>query len=363
MVRSAGAAALGAGVSGCGKAPEGRAASTGGLPRSGPDGSAVARRAREAARVRPFAGDRQAGVSTPQQSHVLLLAYDLAEPRPAALRTTLGRFASALPGLVEEARRAALTVTVAVGPGLLRTARVPHLPVFAGDRLDPAGCGGDLLVQFCAADPATVAGAAGELTRRTAGGVRWRQPGFLPPTPPGQTPRNVLGFKDGTANPAPEECEHWVWDSRGGTYLVVRRVHVGVADFAALPLSRQEEVIGRHRADGAPLGGSRERDRPDMFAKTPQGRYVIPPHAHIRAAAPHLDGGARMLRRGYSYDNGADDRGLLFLAYMRDPALFVRVQQRLAERDELSRFIEHRGSAVGYVLPGAAGRPLGAGLV
>jgi deferrochelatase/peroxidase EfeB len=205
---------------------------------------------------------------------------------------------------------------------------------------------------------------ATRLSRLAVGDIRWRQDGHLPPTPPGETPRNLLGFKDGSANPTPEECERWVWDGRGGTFVVVRRIHVDADRFGRLPKTRQEEVIGRHRASGAPLGGRREREDADIFAKTPQGRYVIPLHAHVRAASPRLDGGARMLRGGYSYDNGPDDRGLLFVAFMRDPALFVRVQERLAERDELSGFTRHRGSAVAYVLPGAAaGRPLGAGLV
>ncbi|MFJ4873377.1 hypothetical protein [Streptomyces sp. NPDC088757] len=126
-----------------------------------------------------------------------------------------------------------------------------------------------------------------------------------------------------------------------------------MADFTRLPLERQEQIIGRHRGSGAPLGGTREHDEADVFAKTPEGRYVIPLRSHVRAASPRLDAGARMLRRGYSYDDGPEDRGLLFLAFMRDPALFVRVQQRLAVRDDLSRFGEHRASAVAYVLPGA----------
>ncbi|MDW4908694.1 Dyp-type peroxidase [Streptomyces sp. ADMS] len=94
-------------------------------------------------------------------------------------------------------------------------------------------------------------------------------------------------------------------------------------------------------------------DDVDIFAKTPQGRYVIPLRSHVRAAGPRLDAGARMLRRGYGYDAGPDDRGLLFVAFMRDPVLFARVQHRMTATDELSRFTEHRASAVAYVLPGA----------
>ncbi|MFF8616168.1 hypothetical protein [Streptomyces sp. NPDC015350] len=67
-----------------------------------------------------------------------------------------------------------------------------------------------------------------------------------------------------------------------------------------------------------------------------------------------------MLRRGYSYDNNPHDHGLLFLAYLRDPALFTRVQERLAADDAMNPFIEHRASAVAQVLPAPPpGKPLG----
>ncbi|MER5362286.1 hypothetical protein [Streptomyces sp. NPDC002785] len=80
----------------------------------------------------------------------------------------------------------------------------------------------------------------------------------------------------------------------------------------------------------------------------------MPATAHVRLASPRFDGGARMLRRSYSYDDGPTDRGLLFCAFMRDPAQFTRVQNRMAARDALNPFLQHRASAVAYVLPGAA---------
>ena len=42
-----------------------------------------------------------------------------------------------------------------------------------------------------------------ELDRLSYGAaqIRWAQAGFLPRTPPGETPRNLMGFKDGTINP------------------------------------------------------------------------------------------------------------------------------------------------------------------
>lgn len=349
-----------------------------------------------------FRGPRQAGVTTPQQTAALVMAYDLAPSvRGAggvrALREVFGRWTRALAEVLDGelapptpvqateikhvggAGKSRLTATVAIGPrlpGLLCVAApraLRELPPFPDDRLDPAYGGGDLLLQLCADDPAVTAAAAGALTRLAGDTLRprWRQTGFLPPTPAGQTPRNLLGFKDGTQNPTPKECERWVW-SDDATFLVVRRVHLDMAGFARLGTGRQEEIIGRHRASGAPLGRHEhehheyeyEYDDIDIFAKTPQGRYVIPLGAHVRAASPRLDAGARMLRRGYSYDAGPNDRGLLFLAFMRDPALFARVQHRMTATDDLSRFVEHRGSAVAYVLPGALpGEDLGARLL
>ncbi|WP_406118159.1 Dyp-type peroxidase [Streptomyces sp. NBC_00989] len=320
-----------------------------------------------------FRGARQAGVTTPQQPAVLVVSYDLApdlygRAGRRAVRDVLARWSRALDAEPAPAR---LTATVGIGPllpgrlGVSAPDALREVPPFPGDRLDPARCGGHVLVQLCADDRRTTEQAATTLTGLAAEALRprWRQTGFLSPTPAGQTPRNLLGFKDGTENPTPQEREKWVW-AGDSTFLVVRRVHIRVGDFSRLAPRRQEEIIGRHRADGAPLGRRHEHDDVDIFAKSPQGRYVIPLHAHVRAASPRFDGGARMLRRGYSYDEGPDDRGLLFLAFMRDPALFVRVQQRLAERDDLSRFIEHRASAVAYVLPGArAGEDLGARLL
>ncbi|WP_049656151.1 Dyp-type peroxidase, partial [Kitasatospora sp. MY 5-36] len=203
---------------------------------------------------------------------------------------------------------------------------------------------------------------------RAAGATaRWTQSGFLARTAGGATPRNLFGFKDGTANPDGTESGQWVWGPPGpyehGTVLVYRRIRMDTAAFAALPVDHQEQVMGRRAGDGAPLTGTAEHDEPDIYAKNPDGSYLIPATAHVRLSSPRLDGGARMLRRGYNYDDGPGDRGLLFCAFMRDPAQFTRVQNRLAARDALNTFIEHTASAVAYVLPGAPeGGTLGEGL-
>ncbi|MGF1430384.1 Dyp-type peroxidase [Kitasatospora sp. LaBMicrA B282] len=312
---------------------------------------------------------RQPGIDTPQRPQLLLLAYDftgpMGAPGAAALHTLLADWTDTLAATP-------LTATLGIGPAL--SGRIPltaptafaDLPPLPGDRLDPARSGADLLLQLTGDQAASLGATADRLDRR-AGDLltpRWRQAGHLPPTPPGETPRNLFGFKDGTANPAGTDEDRWIWlpdgPCAGGTFLVYRRIAMQTDAFGALSVDRQEAVIGRRRDDGSPLGGTGEHDDPDLYAKTPDGRYVIPAAAHIRLSNPRLDGGARMLRRGYTYTDGPDDQGLLFCAFMKDPALFVRVQQRLAAHDALTPFVEHRASAVLYVPPAApAGAPLG----
>ncbi|MGW4807669.1 Dyp-type peroxidase [Kitasatospora sp. NPDC004272] len=325
----------------------------------------------------PFHGARQSGVVHRQLPATRLLALDLpADADRGALRTLLAGtgdvLARAADGTLADARLAGtppVTSLAAVGPALAARLRLPapetlaELPAFPGDRLDPARGGGDLLLQVSAEHPWTTGVLAEHLlTAATAAGaaLRWQQDGFLPPTPDGGTPRNLFGFKDGTANPDPADPALWHQD---GTVLVYRRIRMDTAAFAALPADGRELAMGRRADTGAPLTGSAEHDDPDIYAKHPDGSYVIPAGAHVRLSSPRLDGGARMLRRGWSYDDAPADRGLLFCAFMSDPALFTRVQTRLAERDALAPFLAHTASAVAWVLPGVReGGVLGEGL-
>src|SRR6185436_12868516 len=109
---------------------------------------------------------------------------------------------------------------------------------FPADRLDPARSGGDICVQACADDPQVAVHAIRNLARIGFGtvAIRWSQLGFgktSSTTPGAQTPRNLMGFKDGTRNIAGDDTkrldEHvWVgagdgadWMT-GGSYLVAR---------------------------------------------------------------------------------------------------------------------------------------------
>ncbi|MER7764520.1 Dyp-type peroxidase [Streptomyces sp. NPDC097619] len=365
-------AAAGAALA-CGGATAGGgcAAPSGGAARVA--GAAGARGKRSSAASGPesargFHGARQAGIRTAQTARVSVVAFDLdpgvrGAAGAARLRTVLVAWTKYL--AAETAARPGLEATVGIGPGLpakvgvRAPALLRELPAFPGDRLADRWSGGDLVVQM-GAPGADAAGRAVDGLTGLGRGVlrpRWRQVGFLPDHGAGRTPRNLLGFKDGTVNPTPAESERWVWvpsgADRDGSYLVVRRIRLLVDRFAALSPSRQEAIIGRHRASGAPLGHDEEHEPIDLFAKTPEGRYVLPADAHVRLAHSRLDGGARMLRRGYSYRDGPQDQGLLFLAYMKDPAIFVRVQERLAASDALGKFTVHEGSGVYFALPGA----------
>jgi deferrochelatase/peroxidase EfeB len=198
--------------------------------------------------------------------------------------------------------------------------------------------------------------------------VRWSQLGFgrTSSTSRAQaTPRNLLGFKDGTANLKAEDVQalaRHVWVAgdragepswlRNGTYLVARRIRMLIEVWDRTSLGDQEQTIGRRKASGAPLG---ERDE---FATLKVDR--LPADSHVRLAAPSSNGGAALLRRGYSFTDGLDDRlgqldaGLFFLSFQRDPDAFVRIQRQLGSNDALNEYIKHVGSGVWAIPPGAS---------
>ncbi|MBF6170599.1 Dyp-type peroxidase [Nocardia blacklockiae] len=339
--------------------------------------------------VEPFYGRHQGGVATVPQSHAAFVGLDL---RPGtgredivgllriwtgdAARLTAGRPALADTEPELAARPARLTVTIGFGPGLfdaagLAAARPPWLrplPGFPIDRLDPAFCGGDLLLQVCADEVTTVAHAVRVLCKSVTSlvSVRWVQRGFRD-APRGSTMRNLMGQVDGTVNLAPgsAEFDRLVWDDgavrpwlSGGTSLVLRRIAMHLDTWDELDVEGRELSVGRRVATGAPLTGTREFDEPDFAAVDRFGIPVIPASSHI-ARAHHVTESERFLRRGYNYDDApapgaVSNSGLLFAAYQRDvDAQFLPVQRRLAEFDALNTWTTPVGSAVFAVPPGA----------
>ncbi|HWB69626.1 MAG TPA: Dyp-type peroxidase, partial [Solirubrobacterales bacterium] len=183
------------------------------------------------------------------------------------------------------------------------------------------------------------------------------------------TPRNLMGFKDGTANIRAEDGEamdRFVWVGaegpawmRGGSYMVTRRIRMLLEVWDRSSLEDQEQTIGRAKYSGAPLGGSTEFEPLDLEA-TEGGRAAIPADAHVRLASAPFNDGERILRRGYSFTDGVDERlgeleaGLFFVCFQRDPEKqFVAIQRRLGSSDALNEYIKHVGSAVFAVPPGA----------
>ncbi len=342
-----------------------------------------------------FDGEHQAGIVTPAQDRLHFAAFDVVSERPedvrallrawteAARRMTAGRpagpvndVALAPPDDTGEAiglTAAHLTVTFGFGPSLFddrfglatrRPSALRDLPPLPGDELDPARSGGDLCVQACADDPQVAFHAIRNLARIARGTavIRWSQLGFgrTSSTSRAQdTPRNLMGFKDRTNNLKAEDGDAlarsvWVGEEgpawlRGGTYLVARRIRMLIEAWDRASLSDQEQTIGRTKAVGAPVGAHAEFD--------PVDPAKLPVDSHVRLARPESNAGAALLRRGYSFTDGLDDRlgqldaGLFFLAFQRDPDQFVQVQTRLAA-DALNEYIKHVGSGVFAVPPG-----------
>jgi len=396
---------LGAGAAGAVVGAVGTAAAvqaTGGLGATAP-GAAGA--------VYPFYGEHQAGIVTPAQDRLHFAAFDvsstldraglvslLTDWTAAAARLTQGKEVTeggavggsdyAPPDDTGEAQGlvpAGLTITFGFGPGLfvdasgtdrfgLASRRPPQLqilPRFQGDALKPELSGGDLCIQACSDDPQVAVHAIRNLSRIAFGraSLRWSQLGFgrTSSTSTTQvTPRNLFGFKDGTANVKAEQKnllteQVWVASSdqpawlAGGSYLVARRIRMIIENWDRTQLGEQERVVGRSKGEGAPLSGGTEFTQPDFEKTGVAGQPLIDKNSHVRLAHPTINGGVQLLRRGYNFVDGNDelgrlDAGLFFLSFQRSPEQFIAVQRNLAS-DGLNEYLRHVGSAI-FAVPG-----------
>ena len=245
------------------------------------------------------------------------------------------------------------------------------LPPLNGDNLDPRLHGGDLSVQACADDPQVCYHAVRNLARlgRNIVSPSWAVLGFgRASAGPGQhTPRNLLGFKDGTRNIATDaEYGRFVWVDdgdqpwmNGGTYQVVRKIRMLLETWDVDRIGNQQRIFGRTKEEGAPLSGKGEFDTPDFAAKGTDGNPLIDPMSHVGLAARENNDGIMIRRRSYNYTDGLDangqlNAGLLFISYQKDPQDFIRLQNRLGAHDLLNEYIRHIGSAIFAVPPAPA---------
>ncbi|MGK9146568.1 deferrochelatase/peroxidase EfeB [Plantibacter flavus] len=364
--------------------------------------------------VYPFAGEHQAGITTPAQDRLHFAAYDLsaradradliellkdwsvaADRMTQGLEVTEGGAIDGSPlappsdtGEALGLPASGLTITFGFGPTLFtsedgtdrfgiadrKPAELEKLPRFSGDNLQAGLTGGDLCIQACADDPQVAVHAIRNLSRIAFGraSIRWSQLGFgrTSSTSTSQvTPRNLFGFKDGTANIKSEETKDvdeqvWVQSGdtadwlAGGSYLVVRKIRMIIETWDRTRLEEQERVIGRSKGEGAPLSGGKEFTEPVFDAVGAADQPLIDTNAHVRLAHPTQLKGTKLLRRGYNFVDGNDDlgrlnAGLFFMSYQRSPQQFIDVQRALAT-DALNEYIKHVGSAIFAVPPGAS---------
>ena len=352
----------------------------------------------------PFYGTHQAGIITPAQDRLAFGTMNvvsgasasdvrdmLQEWTTAAARMTAGQLVGddsqpyAPPVDTGEAVGSpvsGLTVTVGYGPSMFdkrfglagrKPSALADLPPLPNENLDPDYTGGDLCVQACSDDPLVAFHAVRNLARIGMGVVEhnWMELGFgrTSTTSTSQaTPRNLLGFKDGTRNIKAEQTDlldKYVWAGaetdqpwmRGGSYLVARKIRIFVENWDRDYLQDQENTIGRSKVSGAPLTGGTEFTTPNFGAAGADGLPAIPAHAHIRLASFEHNNGIRILRRGYSFTDGIDPvagtllGGLFFIAFMKNPSQFITLQNSLAS-DALNEYIQHTGSAVFACPPG-----------
>jgi deferrochelatase/peroxidase EfeB len=361
-----------------------------------------------------FYGEHQAGIATPAPEHLHFATFDLVTNNAsdvrdlfrlwsgAAARLTAGETTGVEPASAHlpptdtgEALGhppARLTLTFGFGPTLFtkdgvdryglaahRPAALVDLPTFRGDVLQPERSGGDICVQACAEDPQVAFHAVRNLARLARGlaVMRWSQLGFSRTSSTSaaqQTPRNLMGFKDGTNNLKAEDTsalQEAVWVSgtddpawmRGGSYLVARRIRMLIESWDRTALDEQERVIGRHKAGGAPLSTTNTNDEfatLDLTKKGANDKPLIDVDAHSRLA--HRENvSQRILRRGYSFTDGMDqvtgqlDAGLFFICFQQDPRRqFIPIQQQLAQIDALNEYIKHTGSAIFACPPGTS---------
>lgn len=335
----------------------------------------------------PFYGEHQQGIITPQQTYVYFLVLDLAtesldEVREVfktwttyTARLTQGKNVKeyaknhfvppADTGEADDLSAYGLTLTFGVSPSFLQKLglqdkapkALKDLPLFPRDQLKEEFSGGDICIQSCANDAQVAFHAVRQLVRVARSNVtmKWSQAGFISADKPTDTPRNLFGFKDGTANAnTVKDLDEQVWVDqpdwlKGGSYLIVRKIVMHLETWDRTSYKEQERTFGRHRISGAPIGEKEEFAPLDLDKLNHHGKPMIPDDSH--SALAHKTG-KQMLRRAYSYSDGINprtgqfDSGLLFICYQKDPEQFITIQNALGNVDRLNEYITHIGSGL-----------------
>jgi deferrochelatase/peroxidase EfeB len=367
-------------------------------------------------RAEPFYGRHQGGIATAMHRNTYFMAFNMSSSDRSQLIALLKSWTAAAAEITQRNAHSPsdtdesavphdsgaatgllpsrLTVTFGFGPTLfekngedrfgiakLRPAALADLPRFPGDQLIPERCGGDLSVQASADDPQVAEYAIRRMASAAYGiaDIAWAQSGFCSIAKPKETPRNTMGFKDGTMNIRTDDADTmqrfvWVGDEgpawmQCGSYMVIRPIRIALEHWDRMKLGFQEQTVGRHKNSGAPIGKVHEFDDLDLDAVDSEGNPLIAENAHARLAAPASNDGAQILRKGYSYDNGVArfaerwppwrqavtfDSGLLFQCYQRDPRTgFTRMFEKMSRFDMLNQFTTHIGSGVFACPPGA----------
>lgn len=372
-------------------------------------------------KTEPFWGKHQGGIATRQQTDSYFAAFDLVTEKVADVASLLQRWTEAAAHMTagQPARTlsndpaqppedsgealslppARLTITIGFGPGLFtkdgkdryglaakRPEALVDLPSFPGDQLVPEHTGGDLSVHACADDPQVAFHAVRQLAALADGvaQLRWTQTGFAAGPASKGTGRNLMGFKDGTINPTNLDQHVWVGSEgpgwmQGGSYLVTRRIRIALEHWDRTNVAFQEQVVGRKKMSGAPIGGKDEFEPLNLSATDAEGNPLIPETSHVRLSAPEVNNGAQILRRAYSYNDGLNftaerwppwrqgleyDAGLFFMGYQRDVRQgFIPIHANLSRMDAMNQFITHVGGGL-FAIPGgpAKGGYIGQGL-
>ena len=326
-----------------------------------------------------FYGEHQAGITTPMQKNIYFVVLDLHSTNKEEVIKTFKDWTDYSSKLVDgelvkkDGSNALLppsdtgetvglnpyrlTLTFGVSADFLkkmglekkRPKEFRDLPPFPKEQLQEKYTGGDIVIQACADDEQVAFHAVRNLVRKARNTVtmKWSQSGFAAIGDRMSTPRNLFGFKDGTANVTKEkDFDKVIWtDSddwmNGGTYMAVRRIQMFLETWDRTNLQEQENTFGRYKESGAPFGKKDEFDEVDLD--------LLPVDSHVRLAK---EVNKPIYRRSYSYSDGIVektgqfDTGLLFLAFQKNPDSFVKVQTNLGAEDKMNEYVTHIGSGL-----------------